>query len=109
MSHDPARTPPEPLHTFEAAALTPALRETVRLLESDKFARLTDADIREIADYRAIEIDHEVFFERSFTPGKEAAATLAFAQLLGREVVLRDLRQLRATLGCGSDCQASRS
>ena len=105
MSHDPARTPPEPLHTFEAAALTPALRETVRLLESDKFARLTNADIREIADYRAIEIDDEVFFERSFTPGKEAAATLAFAQFLGREVVLRDLRQLWATL----DCEASGS
>ncbi len=105
MSHDPARTPPEPLHSFEGAALTPALRETVRLLESDKFPRLTHADIREIANYRAIEIDDEVFFERSFTPGKEAAATLAFAQFLGREVVLRDLRQLWATL----DCEASGS
>jgi len=102
MSHDPARILPEPLHAFEGAALAPALRETVRLLESDKFRRLTHADLCEIADYRAIEIDEEVFFEQSFTPGKEAAAMLAFAQLLGREVVLRDLRKLWATLGSGS-------
>ena len=102
MSHAPACILPEPLHTFEGAALAPALRETVRLLESDKFPRLTHADIREISDYRGIEIDDEVFFERSFTPGKEAAAMLAFAQFLGREVVLRDRRQLWATLGCGS-------
>ncbi len=109
MSHDPARPSSEPLHEFEGAALTPALRETVRLLESDKFPRLTSADILEIANYRAIEIDDEEFFGRPFTPGKEAAATLGFAQHLGRDVVLRDLQQLRSTLGCGSTFEASGS
>jgi hypothetical protein len=88
------------LHRFERSALTPALRETVRLLESDKFERLTEADIRAIANYRAVELDDEIFFERPFTPGKEAAAALAFARQLGRDVVLRDLERLRATLGC---------
>ena len=109
MSQNPARPAPEPLHDFEGAALTPALRETVRLLESDKFPRLTSADILEIANYRAIEIDDEEFFGRPFTPGKEAAATLGFAQHLGRDVVLRDLRQLRSALGCGSSFEASES
>ena len=109
MSHDPARHALEPLHAFEGAALTPALRETVRLLQSDKFLRLTSADICEIANYRAIEIDDEEFFARPFTPGKEAAATLGFAQQLGRDVVLRDLRQLRSTVGCVSNFEASGS
>ena len=106
MSHDPTRPAHEPLHDFEGAALTPALRETLRLLQSDKFLRLTNADILEIANYRAIEIDGEEFFARPFTPGKEAAATLGFAQQLGRDVVLHDLRQLRSTLGCGSNFEA---
>ena len=94
------RSPREQLHRFERSALMPALNETVRLLESDKFASLTEADIRTIANYRAVELDDEIFFERPFTPGKEAAAALAFARQLGRDVVLRDLEQLRATLGC---------
>jgi hypothetical protein len=47
-----------------------------------------------------VEPDDDVFFERAFTPGKEAAATLAFARYLGREIVLGDLHRLRAALGC---------
>jgi hypothetical protein len=88
------------LHALEWSALTPALCETVRLLESDKFECLSDSDLHEIANYRAVELEDDVFFERAFTPGKEAAATLAFARYLGRETVLGDLHRLRAALGC---------
>ena len=88
------------LHALEWSALTPALCETVRLLESDKFEHLRDADLHEIANYRAVELEDDVFFERAFTPGKEAAATLGFARCLGRETVLGDLHRLRAALGC---------
>ena len=95
-----AQSQHEQLHRFERRALTPALHETVRLLESDKFETLTEADIRAIANYRAVELDDEVFFERPFTPGKEAAAALAFARQLGRDVVLHDLERLRAAMGC---------
>ncbi len=93
------------LHALEGSALTPALCETVRLLESGKFERLRDSDLHEIANYRAVELDDDVFFERAFTPGKEAAATLGFARYLGRETVLGDLHRLRAALGCS--CHAA--
>ncbi len=88
------------LHHLEGTALPPALCEAIRLLESDRFEQLTDAHIHEVASYRAIELGDETFFERAFTPGKEAAASLGFARLLGRERVLDDLRRLRDSLGC---------
>jgi hypothetical protein len=88
------------LRRFESDVLPPALCEAIRLLESDKFECLTDSDILAVANYRAIELGDEPFFERAFTPGKEAAASLGFARLLGRDVVLEDLRRLRQTLGC---------
>jgi hypothetical protein len=94
------REPLSELHRFEGDALPPALCEAIRLLESDEFEHLTEADVRAVADYRAIELNEEPFFERAFTPGKEAAASLGFARLLGRELVLDDLRRLRAALGC---------
>ena len=104
MYPDPCRSASanllEQLHAFEWSALTPALCETVRLLESEKFEQLSDADVQEIANYRAVELEDETFFERAFTPGKEAAATLAFARQLGRVRVLDDLNRLRAALGC---------
>ncbi len=84
------------LHQLHGDALPPALCEAIRLLESDKFERL----ILDVANYRAIELEEEPFFERAFTPGKQAAASLGFARLLGRDVVLDDLRRLRASLGC---------
>lgn len=103
---------PEPealaeLHRFEGDVLPPALCEAIRLLESDKFERLTDADVLAVANYRAIELEDEPFFARAFTPGKEAAASLGFARLLGRDVVLDDLRRLRATLGCACHRRAA--
>jgi len=88
------------LHRFEAGALPPALCEAIRLLESERFVELTDAHIQAVANYQAISLGGAVFFERAFTPGKEAAASLGYARLLGRERVLDDLRRLRAALGC---------
>ena len=88
------------LHRFEWSALAPALCETVRLLESGKFDRLSESDLNEIANYRAVELDDEIFFDRAFTPGKEAAASLAFARYLGIDAVLKDLRSLAASIGC---------
>jgi hypothetical protein len=88
------------LHRFEAGALPPALCEAIRLLESERFAELTDAHILAVSNYQAISLGDAVFFERAFTPGKEAAASLGYARLLGRERVLDDLRRLRAALGC---------
>jgi hypothetical protein len=79
------------------------LCESIRLLQSDRFELLSDADVRAVADYRAIELGDEVFFERAFSQGKEAAASLAFARLLGREQVLEDLRLLRDSLGCACE------
>ena len=97
---DPSQALLGELHALEWSALTPALCEAIRLLESDKFDQLTDAHVREIASYRSVELAEEIFFERAFSPGKEAAASLAFALRLGRGIVLDDLQRLRAALGC---------
>ena len=89
----------EELRSLSRSASVPSLCEAIRLLESDKFSELTGTHIREVANYRSIELGDELFFHRAFTPGKEAAASLAFARQLGREVVLDDLTRLRETLG----------
>jgi len=97
------------LHQHELSALPPALCEAMRLLASERFSELTDAHVLAVANYQAITLGGEVFFERAFTPGKEAAASLGYARLLGRERVLDDLRRLRAALGCAcsDSCAAS--
>ena len=86
------------LQHHERRFTLPALEEAIRLLSSEKFSELTSEHIRDVAEYRSIEIGDEIFFERAFTPGKEAAASLGFAQHLGRRPVLEDLHRLRATL-----------
>jgi hypothetical protein len=50
--------------------------------------------VREVGEYRPIEIQGERFFERAWSRSKEAAATLGFALLLGADTVLEGLRQL---------------
>jgi hypothetical protein len=92
------------LHLNESRAFPAALCEAIRLLESERFGELSDADIREVANYRTISLRGDEFFARAFTPGKEAAASLGLARLLGRERVLDDLLRLRAALGC--ECAA---
>jgi hypothetical protein len=87
------------LRQHERRFTLPALEEAIRLLCSESFRELTGEQIRAVGDYRSIEIGDEVFFERAFSPGKAAAASLAFARHLGRRPVLEDLLRLRATLG----------
>jgi hypothetical protein len=76
-----------------------AIAETLRLLESGRFPDLTERHVRAVMEYQAIELSGERFFERAWSPGKEAGATLGFALQLGAEVVRDDLLRLRATLG----------
>ncbi len=95
----PRSTLLESLREFQWEILIPALTESIRLLRSGRFHELTGDHIDAVANYQSIELGDEAFFERAFTPGKEAAASLAFAQLLGRETVLDDLERLHDALG----------
>ncbi len=70
-------------------------------------ARYIAADVHAIANYRAVDLGRKTFFERAFTPGKEAAASLGFARIIGREAVLGDLHHLHASLGCPCDERAA--
>jgi hypothetical protein len=88
----------EELHRFEWNVSLPALRESIRLIASAAFDRLTARDIQEVANYRSIRVGDEVFFEKAFTPGKEAAVSLAVARCLGRDLVLDDLQRLEASV-----------
>jgi hypothetical protein len=86
------------LHEFERAFTVASLSEAIRLLESDRFEELTAAQIREVGEYRPIQLGEERFFEKAWSRGKEVAAALGFAQHLGPETVRKDLLGLRATL-----------
>jgi hypothetical protein len=85
------------LRSMERGLTLPSLVEAIRLLKSDRFSELTEKQIRAVAEYQAIELGSDCYFEKAFTPGKEAAASLGFARLLGREVVLDDLQRLFAS------------
>jgi hypothetical protein len=91
------------LHRFEWTVSLPALRESIRLIASACFDRLTSAHIQDVANYRSIEVGEEVFFEKAFTPGKEAAVSLEVARCLGRDLVLDDLQRLEAVVAPGAD------
>lgn len=75
-----------------------ALAEALRLLESPRFEQLTDEQVREVAEYRPIEIAGERFFQPAFSRSKEAGAMLGFARLLGADSVRADLVRLRASV-----------
>jgi len=85
----------EQLHGFQSLLTEEALAEALRLLESPRFEALTEQHVREVGEYRPIEIQGERFFERAWSRSKEAAATLGFALLLGADVVIEGLRQLQ--------------
>ena len=85
------------LHRLQREIPVRSLTEIIRLLESEKFHELTRAHIRAVAEYHAIKLGEEWFFDKAFTTGKEVAASLGYAMHLGREVVLEDIRRLRAT------------
>ena len=86
------------LHKFERKLTVASLSEAIRLLESDRFEDLTAAQIREVGEYRSIQLGEERFFEKAWSRGKEVAAALGFAQHLGPEAVRKDLLSLRASL-----------
>ena len=88
----------EALRGWERHLTLAAVDEAIRLLESEQFEKLTDQHVRCIAEYGAITIDDESFFDKAFSTGKEVAACLACARDVGSSVVLEDLASLRATL-----------
>jgi len=87
------------LRRFQRLMTEAALAETLRLLESPLSAELTEQHARQVAEYDCIEIAGERFFERSWSAGKEAGATIGLARWLGLESVRDDLRRLRASVG----------
>jgi hypothetical protein len=88
----------EALRGWERHLTLAAVDEAIRLLESEQFEKLTDQHVRCIAEYGAITIDDESFFDKAFSTGKEVAACLACARDAGPAAVLEDLASLRATL-----------
>jgi hypothetical protein len=86
------------LRRHEQRLTLASLEEAIRLLRSEKFDALTDEQLRAVAEYGSIEIGDEAFFERAFSAGKEAAASLGYALHQGRHAVLEDLLRLQATL-----------
>jgi hypothetical protein len=84
------------LRALERELTEPALAEALRLLDSPRFAEVTEAHVREVGQYRPIELAGERFFERAWSRSKEAGALLGFARLLGAAFVRQDLRRLRA-------------
>ena len=95
------------LHKFERALTVASLSEAIRLLESDRFVELTSAHIREVGEYRPIQLGEERFFEKAWTRGKEVAAALGFAQHLGPEPVRKDLLDLRGSLLGAGETEAA--
>jgi hypothetical protein len=90
-------------HTWERELMVSALNEAIRLIESDKVEKLTGRHIRCIAEYDAITIDGECFFDKAFSSGKSVAACLACAMEIGWREALDDLVRFRVTvLGPGS-------
>ena len=86
------------LHGIERYLNLPSVEELIRLLNSGRFERLTDADVRIVGEYGAIELGGESYFARAFSAGKEVAASLALIRELGVRAVLGDLLALRASM-----------
>jgi hypothetical protein len=60
--------------------------------------KLTGQHIHCIAEYDAITIDGERFFDKAFSSGKEVAACLAFAMEIGWLEALDDMMRFRVTV-----------
>lgn len=86
------------LHEMELRLSGAAVEELIRLVRSSHFHVLTPQQIRSVAEYETIEIEGERYFDRAFSPGKEASSSLALAQMIGRDEALEDLLNLRASL-----------
>jgi len=94
------------LHGIERSLNQRSVDELIRLLQSDRFERVTNEQIRTVGEYGAIEVEGESFFERAFSTGKEVASSLALARLLGVRRVLSDLEALRASMTGRGDAEA---
>ena len=57
------------LHTWERQLVLRSLDEAIRLIESDKIEKLKGEHIHRIAEYDAITIDGERFFDKAFSSG----------------------------------------
>ncbi len=86
------------LRSFEKLLTEPSLAEALRLLESPLVSELTNEHVREVAEYRPIELSGERFFDRAWSRSKDVAATLGFALLLGTDTVREDLLRLAGSL-----------
>ena len=86
------------LHEMELKLSTASVDELIRLIGSSHFQLLTPEQIRNVGEYQTIEIEGERYFERAFSPGKEASTSLALAHMIGREDALEDLLSLRTSL-----------
>jgi hypothetical protein len=88
----------EELRCFQKQLNEASIAEALRLLESPHFGELTDQHVREVSEYRPIELCGERYFERAWSRSKEAGAMLGLARLLGGECVRSDLSRLRDSL-----------
>ena len=86
------------LHSWERLLVLQSLNEAIRLMESDKAEKLTAQHLHAIAEYGAIQIDEEVFFDKAFSSGKDVAACLAFAMQIGWHEALDDIVRFRLTV-----------
>jgi hypothetical protein len=95
------------LHKRERRLVLQSLNEVIRFIESGKAEKLTREHLHDIAEYGAIKIDEELFFNRAFTSGKEVASCLAIAMDIGWPEALDDMLRLRLTvLGSGAAAEA---
>ena len=91
------------LHRWERQLVLRSLDEAIRLIESDKIEKLSGQHLHCIAEYDAITIDGECFFDKAFSTGKEVAACLALAMEIGWREALDDMVRFRVTvLGPGA-------
>jgi hypothetical protein len=98
MKSDRAQGLLDLLHAAELQLTPAAVEELIRLVRSSHFHSITPQQIRHVGEYGTIEIEGERYFERSFSPGKEASSSLALARMLGPDEVLEDLLDLRDSL-----------
>jgi len=98
LTHDLKERLRDELRSFQKELTEASLSEALRLLESPLAGELTERHVREVAEYRPIELAGERFFERAWSRSKEVAAALGFALLLGTDVVREDLLALAASL-----------
>ena len=62
------------LRSFQGQLTEPSLNEALRLLQSPLALELTEQHVREVAEYRPIELAGERFFERAWSRSKEVPA-----------------------------------